>query len=228
MPPEHAHVTIAPGSPADYASLARFHYLAGAPSRPDRVLAARSAEAGAPIGVLVVSRPTLNGRVRELAWPGRYRTGDKRADARRVNEEVRVISRVVVDPRWRGLGVARRLVRAYLADPLTAATEAIAAMGWLCPFFERAGMVVYELPIVARDARLIDALGHAGLEAHHLIDLEVARRVASHAWLARELRLWANGSRGTRRLMDGPIEALAAAAGAHACVRPVGYASSCA
>lgn len=62
-----------------------------------------------PLGVLVVSMPVLNSRLRPLAWPSRYRTGDRRADARRINRELRTLSRVIVDPRVRGIGLATRL-----------------------------------------------------------------------------------------------------------------------
>src|SRR5205823_1709377 len=108
--------------------------------------------------VLVVSMPTLNGRWRELAWPGRFCGGDQRACARRLNEEVRTISRVIVEPRWRGLGVATRLVREYLRSPLTEKTEAAAAMGVCCPFFEAAGMRAWRLEPDRRGVRLLGAL----------------------------------------------------------------------
>ncbi|HYE01768.1 MAG TPA: GNAT family N-acetyltransferase [Phycisphaerales bacterium] len=138
-------IDLEPGTRADYAALARFHYRAGAPATMVGVVRAVEPGRGELAGVLVVSMPTLNGPWRELAWPGRYAGPDRRRGLRRLNAEVRTISRVVVEPRYRGLGLGRRLVEAYLRRPLTAATEAVAAMGGACPFFARAGMREYEV-----------------------------------------------------------------------------------
>lgn len=236
-PPPLDELSLEIGAASDYAPLSRFHYLAAAPARPVRVLVARQGTPKprdghwgprppepTPVGVLVVSMPTLNSAVRQLAWPGRFRAGDKRADATRVNAEIRTITRVVVDPRWRGLGVARRLVRAYLDDPLTPATEAIAAMGRLCPFFERAGMTAYPLGLRPRDARLADALHHAGIDHRRLVDLDAGRRAAADPWVAGELRLWANGSRATRPLMNDQPGRIAGLAGVRLGAHPIGYA----
>lgn len=227
-------IVIEPGTMRDYDALAVFHYRAGPPATVARgrrgapaVLRARDAEAGALAGVLVVSMPTLNGLWRDLAWPGRYSTGDKRRDAARVNAELRCISRVVVDPRWRGLGVARGLVRAYLDRPLTPATEALAAIGGVCPFFERAGMTPYLLPPAPHDARLLDALWACGVEPWSLLDSAIARRTLERRpWLERELRAWARGSPTTRRHAGADAAALARLAAARASVRITAYAAA--
>jgi ABC-type dipeptide/oligopeptide/nickel transport system ATPase subunit len=166
---------IVRGTIADYTRLAHLHYRAGPPATHELVLTATT-RAGDLAGVLVVSRPTLNGPWRSLAWPGRYRSGSARADAARLNDEVRTISRVIVDPRFRARGVARRLVRAYLRGPLTPATEAIAAMGVCSPFFRAAGMIEYRLGPSRRDARLADALEVAGLCPADLLDSARAGR----------------------------------------------------
>ncbi|MEO6436540.1 MAG: GNAT family N-acetyltransferase, partial [Tepidisphaeraceae bacterium] len=53
---------------------------------------------------------------------------------------VRAISRVIVHPQFRGLGVASGLVRRVLLDCPTRYVEATAAMGEVHPFFEKGGM----------------------------------------------------------------------------------------
>jgi len=194
-------------------ALGGLHYRSGRPASVVRTPLAREAATGEILGMLVVAMPTLNGRVREAAWPGRYRTGDRRADAARLNDEVRRIARVIVDPRVRALGIATRLVRAYLDRPLTPHTEALAAMGRCSGFFARAGMTPIDLPPSPGDARLLDALRFAGLEAWRLATPRAAHRRAvrtlterlgereAQAFLQRELAAWANSSRARRKAL---------------------------
>ncbi|UYV12467.1 MAG: GNAT family N-acetyltransferase [Phycisphaera sp.] len=200
--PDPDTITIEAGVPADLAPLARFHYAAGRPGPIARVL--RAVDDNEVVGVLVASMPTLNGRWRPIAWPGEYDTPDKRANALRLNHDVRVISRVIVDPRYRGRGLAVRLVRAYLDNPQTARTEALATMAHACPFFERAGMRRIELPPSKADARLLRALDRHGLEPadllHHPPDS-----------IAPSLRAWASA----RKLRGGDLPGRAFAALTH-------------
>lgn len=158
-------VRIGRGTMEDYAALARMHYRAGRPATVVRVLAARRGSTLA--GVLVVSMPTLNGWWRARAWPGEFDIPDKREGARRINDArrgVRCISRVIVDPRFRSTGIASALVRAYLDDPLTERTEAVAAMGRASRFFEEAGMTRIDLPMRPENARLTDLLEQFGIQ----------------------------------------------------------------
>lgn len=174
-----------PGTPDDYDALAHHHYLAGRPATRALIRrAVRTLPDGTDrlAGVLVVSRPTLNGAWRDRPWPGRYTGPDRRAAALRLNAELRCISRVIVEPSSRGLGIAGALVRSYLDRPLTPATEALAQMGAACPFFARAGMTPYPLAPDADDTRLLDALA-AAKHLPALADREVTR------W-AKARKLW--------------------------------------
>ena len=115
-PARPPRVRIEDGTWDDYASLAHHQYRAGRPATRERVLCAhRRLPNGSTriAGALVVSRPTLNGAHRQLAWPGRYHGAagrdEQRAQAARINRELRCISRVVVEPASRGLGIAKRL-----------------------------------------------------------------------------------------------------------------------
>jgi len=209
---------IEPGSIADYRSLSAMHYRAGPPATAARVLRALlgppwTAPDDPPLlaGVLVVSMPTLNASWRCDAWPDRYTGHDKRRAARRLNAEVRTISRVIVDPRVRALGIARELVRAYLSEPLTQRTEAVAAMGAVCPFFERSGMTPHTLAPRPHQARLLDAFASIGIEPWRLpMTRSVLDRIAgappqARAAFERELVRWARASRATRRWSSRPL-----------------------
>ncbi|MEX0652664.1 MAG: hypothetical protein WD534_03555 [Phycisphaeraceae bacterium] len=222
---------LARGRMADYAALAEHHYRADRPATALRVLVLRSEgqslaaryvgrrEAAAAVAVLVESLPSLSCKLRDWALHDRYGTWlSPTARARMLNDEVRCISRVVVHPQWRGLGLAVRLVRAALREPETPFTEALAAMGRVNPFFERAGMTAYHRPRHACDARLIAALERVGLSAADLATLKhtwrcIERQPAeTRQWLVAELHRWfrRNGGRGAKHERD-PREQLRAA-----------------
>lgn len=227
---ERPAIRIAPGRRADLAELAPFHYRADAPATIVRILSARDARSERLAGVLTISMPTLNASWRDLAWPGRYTARSRRENIRRVNRELRCISRVIVAPAFRNLGVARALVAHYLARPDTPCTEALAAMGRVCPFFRRAGMTPYFTPPTRRDARLLDALAHAGLEPWRLAlpDQALARAIdaTSADFIERETRLWARASRSSAAHARDDLPALFARASLAVSARPVAYAHS--
>ncbi len=206
---------IAPGTRADYAALARHHYRAGPPATFDRIL--RATHEGRTVGVLVVSRPVLNARWRDGLWPGRFDGPDPRRRAERLNRELRCISRVIVDPRYRSLGLAAALVRAYLRAPLTPRTEAVAQMGAFSGFFRAAGMRSTPVPPSRRDAALLHVLRAARVQPWRLLDARFMRTLAParKAAIDHSLRRCANDARGTRALTRAPLARLAAAAAAH-------------
>lgn len=194
--PRGPRVRIEPGTYADYLALAPLHYRAGAPAT--RVLVLRAIVGSDLAGVLVISMPTLNGSWRAAAWPDMPR-GCKRARACWLNANVRTISRVIVDPRYRGMSIARRLVSAYLRAPLTPRTEAVAAMGACSPFFAAAGMCEVRGERSARDRRLLDCLQASGVAAWRLAEAASARRLLRRsAPLRRAIRAWACAHRGLR------------------------------
>jgi GNAT superfamily N-acetyltransferase len=190
-PPFENDLTIERGTLADHRRLAPFHYRSAhpgavtsvfrmvhrVPSIADRFAAATCANASLEtlpnrhevVGVLVRSLPALACALRDAATNRRYADLAARDGAVMLNREVRCISRVVIDPRFRGLGLAVRLVRHALAHPEQGIiyTEALAAMGRVSPFFEKAGMTRYDRPLRCRAdrARLLDAMEHVGLTA---------------------------------------------------------------
>jgi len=210
-------VAIERGSIEDFDALSKYHYRSARPATWTRVLRAVGA-GGELAGVQVVSYPVLNAAWRNTAWPGRYSTRWRRRDARRVNRELRCLSRAVVEPRYRGLGIARRLVEAALATSETPAVEGVAAMGPISPFLERAGMT--PVPIVRRpvDWRLLDALDASGLVAGdtpwRLADPTVQRAMVEDPFVRGELESWARvvGAAGRRAKRPGDDASLARAA----------------
>ncbi len=227
---DHPEPIIYTGTPADYQTLAHFHYRAARPATIARILVARATGGREPIGVLVVSMPTLNAAWRTLAWPGAYadtgRHGPlaasarsphrKRALAHAINRDLRCLSRLIVHPLHRARGVASALLRTYLAAPLTRRTECPSAMGVASPVFLRAGMREWTLPPARRDLALLDALRAADLATWMLADIDLALdRIAAHPHLDRSLRIWANAHGPTRPLAGAPARVLIRAAAKH-------------
>lgn len=155
------------------------------------------------VGVLVESLPALSCRLRDLATDGRYGGWkDRRMAARLLNAEVRCISRVVVHPQWRGLGLAVKLVRHALETMTTPYTEALAAMGRVHPFFKLAGMTEYRRPPLKDRRRLLDALRYCGVEPWELASEERMERVM-RGGAACDLRL----AEGAKPQAAGPQDA---------------------
>lgn len=203
------------GTLADYQRLSAHHYRAGRPATATRVLVLEHSQpdafarftgrrcASTVVGVLVESLPSLSCTMRDWALRDRYGgwlRPKQRATA--LNDELRCISRVVVHPQWRGLGLAVRLVRASLGKPATIFTEALAAMGQVHPFFERSGMTPYRRPAHRHDARLAAALSKLGFSTHALALLDsfeqrIESLSADHkAFLLHELHQWYRKSAG--------------------------------
>lgn len=197
------------GSSKDYEALSEHHYRAHRPATVTRVFRAvhrhvsaatrfsGQGEATRTVGVLVESLPALQCVLRDVALAKRHGgIGDIRQRARLLNEEVRCISRVVVHPQFRGVGVAVALVRAALSTATTTYTEALAAMGHVNPFFERAGMRAYRRPRHELDERLATALATVGVSPVDLAQLDVtlarigALPAERRVWLQREAMDW--------------------------------------
>ena len=149
-----------------YYSASREHTGGGAPGAP----LAPSSPACSPgakylVGVVVYSRSPLSLAARDRATGGRYRVAGmgRVAAGHLINRELRIISRVVIAPNWRGLGLASRLVAETLPRAGTPYVEALAAMGEMHPLFERAGMTAYPPPPAPQGERLRAALEAVGL-----------------------------------------------------------------
>ena len=135
-------IDISAGTAADYRTLERFHYL---PCRPATWAAVVSAKYVPPddsrpaklIGVAVLSWPSALNSGRNQAFDlARLRYGQR---IRWANENVRTISRVVVHPQFRSIGLSHALID-WLCDRCTTRyIESSARMGRAHPMFDRAG-----------------------------------------------------------------------------------------
>jgi len=90
-----------------------------------------------PVGICVFTSParSLSARSRFFGLSGRW----SRVKLQALNGQLVTLSRVVLHPTYRGAGVAAAFVRASCRNCGWPWIEALAEMGRLNPFFERAG-----------------------------------------------------------------------------------------
>jgi GNAT superfamily N-acetyltransferase len=128
------------GAPSDYHSLAHLHYRQRPPATWAAVWVvvylADGREQVVAVGVLSYPVPMLRARIDRFQLDVR-RYGDC---LRFANENVRTISRVVVRPEFRALGLASVVVRALIRSATTPFVECSASMGRFTCFLRRAGL----------------------------------------------------------------------------------------
>jgi hypothetical protein len=172
---------IAPGNIEDYEALAHYHYrdcrlgpfVAIFALQGDSVLARRAGVK--TIGVIVYTMPTPALELRNIATGGLFVGLDRGTQLSFINGNIRRISRVIIEPRFRSLGLAARLVGETMPLLNVPIIEAMAVMGRVNPFFEKANMRAFTAKAPARCARLIEALSCIGIEEHQLIDAELVQ-----------------------------------------------------
>jgi GNAT superfamily N-acetyltransferase len=103
-------------------------------------------------------------------------TGSRADELRFANRQVRTISRVIVHPQFRSLGLATRLVRCICAQCDTRYVEAMAVMGRAHPLFERGGMRRVDPPRAPKDSRRKPGQARPGAIVYYLFDRQHAFR----------------------------------------------------
>ena len=170
------HLQIVPAGLNEYNQLSKFHYRDSNLSPYAAIYAIKDAHPirgrFAPVvGIIVYTMPAAALELRNIATAGRFSGfGDRRLQLQMVNKHIRCISRVIIEPRYRGLGLASMLVRETIPKIDAEIIEALAVMGTINPFFERAGMRRYEGKIPFRCVKLIEAMGMVGINEEELID----------------------------------------------------------
>ena len=169
---------IVPGCLDDYKKLARFHYRDSRLGPFAAIFAIRPAKAlgvrlgTKTVGVIVYTMPSVGVELRNLATDNLFTGLDKGTRLALINKNIRCISRVIIEPRFRGLGLASRLVRETMPKMGVPLVEAMAVMGLVNPFFEKAGMKAFTAKMPARCVQLVEAFSLVGIEKEELIDSE--------------------------------------------------------
>jgi hypothetical protein len=165
---------IVPGCRDDYEGLAHYHYRDSKLGSYTAMFALKSSRSGGSrrqtVGVIVYKMPTPGAEFRNIATGGLFTGFDRATQLVLLNKNVRCINRVIIEPRFRSLGLASRLVRETMPKINVPIIEAMAVMGLVNPFLEKAGMRAFKPKIQERCVRLVEALSMVGIERQELID----------------------------------------------------------
>jgi predicted GNAT family N-acyltransferase len=165
---------IVRGSLDDYGKLERYHYRSNRLTAYAALFAMRLANE--TVGVIVYTMPSPGLELRNVAVGNIFTGLDRQTQLALINRNIRCIGRVIIEPRFRGLGLASRLVRQTMPQMNVPIVEALAVMGLVNPFFEKAGMTAYRAPMPARCVQLIEAFSIVGVEKNMLIDPQKVQR----------------------------------------------------
>jgi ABC-type ATPase with predicted acetyltransferase domain len=122
-------MSIAQGKAADYKALCEFHYRTHRTPPTRKIFKLKRKEE--LCGVIVYCYPSPMCFGRKQVWKG---------NIEQLQKEISVISRVIIHPKYRSIGLGEKLVRDTLLLAGTPYIEAVAVMAKYNPFFEKAGM----------------------------------------------------------------------------------------
>jgi len=165
---------IVAGGLDDYKKLAHYHYRNSRLTAYAAIFAMRLHNE--TVGVIVYTMPSPGLELRNVATGGAFVGFDRATQLALINKNIRCISRVIIEPRFRCLGLASRLVRETMPLMNVPVIEALAVMGSVNPFFERAGMTAYTAPMPTRCAQMSEAFSMAGVEKNMLINPQKVQR----------------------------------------------------
>jgi GNAT superfamily N-acetyltransferase len=121
-------VQITKAAYANYKTLNQFHYRSAHCAAPRKIFALKR---GTELcGIIIYAYPMPFCFARSQVWKGTLK---------QLMREVSAVSRVVVHPKYRGIGLGAKLVQETLPLAGTPCVEAIAVMARYNPFFEKTG-----------------------------------------------------------------------------------------
>jgi len=212
----HSKLEVVDSDMSAYRRLAAYHYREEKPVAVKAVFAlqprnSRGMLGSAPAGVIVYCAPNPRVELRTVATDGAFAELDKQTQLALINRNIRCVARLIIEPRFRGVGLATRLVRETMPLMEVPIIEALGVMPQVNPFLERAGMQAFAPRTPLAHVQLIEAFSAVGIEADQLIDPgAVQERVDTLSWPAIDFLEMRIGqfmkSHGTRRTMPSGLE----------------------
>lgn len=161
---------VAKATMADYHALERYHYCPGKMVCPTGLykIRARYPHSKAlpnPLAVIVYRMPFSQLRARTKPTDGFFNKPEKLGDRLKLlGENVRYIARVIVDPRFRRLGIATKLIKETLSLQGVPLIEAITPIDWTNRMFVKAGFTLYRNPAPVWYRKMMGGIKKIGLE----------------------------------------------------------------
>jgi GNAT superfamily N-acetyltransferase len=144
---------IVEGTTEDWRKLAGFHYRSHKIAGPRKIFCLKRGDELCGVIVYCYPPPTCFGR--RLVMP--------KMTMKELNEKLSIISRVVVHPKYRTIGLGVKLIRETLAKAGTPYVEMPAVMAKYNPFGEKAGMrKIAEQPPPKEALKIAEVLEHLG------------------------------------------------------------------
>lgn len=149
------------GTIEDYEKLKRFHYR-------QATLGARKAiyrltYKNNLIGVIAICYPHLALKGRNIALNNELARMTKE-NCHRLNEEFDSVARVIIHPKFRGIGLAQYFLQEYFKLTSVKYVETVAVMSNYNPFFEKAGMTRFDVDIDERRENSVKELEQYGFD----------------------------------------------------------------
>ena len=122
-------IHIEKGTKADYKALSQFHYRSTSLPPPRKIFAMKRRNETCGVIVYSYPPPTIFGR--SQVWKGNHK---------QLQEQISTITRVIIHPKYRAIGLGTKLVKETLPLAGTPYVETLAVMAKYNPLFEKAGM----------------------------------------------------------------------------------------
>jgi ABC-type lipoprotein export system ATPase subunit/GNAT superfamily N-acetyltransferase len=184
------------GTLQDYKTLSQFHYRTGRCPPPRKIFTLKR---GSELcGAVVYGFPPPMCFGRRQVWKGTIKE---------LQQDISAISRVVVHPKYRSIGLGAKLIHETLARAGTPCVEAVAVMARYNPFFEKAGMrKIAESKLSGYVVAALERFEALGFDVALLAGVRYGERVVSEVGREKVLEVLARLSRkdaGVRRRLAG-------------------------
>lgn len=130
-----------PGTAADWLALKRFHYAAGSPATVHSYHTIRHPQLKHPAAVALLSYPDLNSSARNLALKDLFKDTAAPGVAQQLNRSILRLSRIVVAPELRQIGMANWLINEMINRVTVPYIECSTSMARYSPFLSKAGFL---------------------------------------------------------------------------------------
>lgn len=159
-----------PGTLDDYYALSRYHYRTESIEPVTKIykIRARDPQRDAfpdPLAVVVYRMPIPCLRARDRATDGFFHGPTTKSDRLKlVNKNIRYLARLIVDPRFRRLGIATKLLDESLLTQKIPIVETLIPLDWTNKMFQKVGFELHYIEAPEWYNRFTDFLKHLGFD----------------------------------------------------------------